>query len=162
MEPALPLKVILKGFSERDFQYSSSINRIHAGVDEPSGRLPQFVRSIWNHMSLNGYSQHKYFKDRPSSWLEKGGALLLNSKTLNKKQRTIIIDGTVRKSDFIEFDARNFLEKYQDFEWAKEITIEKLSLCKEGRLATFAGPHNKKLIDEEYEEIASIPLPTED
>lgn len=45
---------------------------------------------------------------------------------------------------------------------ADSIPIEKLSLCIEGRKATFQGPRNETSIDEYYEEINSISIPQEE
>lgn len=50
-------------------------------------------------------------------------------------------------------------EKYNNTVWAEDIKIERIALCKEGRVATFHGPNNEALIDEYYEEVASISLP---
>ena len=44
---------------------------------------------------------------------------------------------------------------------ADNIPIEKLSLCKGNRKATFSGHENEILADGYYEEIASIPMPQE-
>lgn len=50
-------------------------------------------------------------------------------------------------------------EKYRDTLWVEDMRIERLSLCKEGRVKIFGWPNNDDLIDEEFEEVASIPLP---
>ncbi|CAD6581103.1 MAG: hypothetical protein ASARMPREDX12_000357 [Alectoria sarmentosa] len=59
------------------------------------------------------------------------------------------------------YDARGLIEKYQGVVLAENISIEKLSLCREGRKATFQGARNETLVDEYYEEIDSIPMPQE-
>ncbi len=59
------------------------------------------------------------------------------------------------------FDARDLTKKYQDTVWAEDIQIERMSLCKTDRKAKFQGSNNEILLEDEYEEIASIPLPSE-
>lgn len=55
-----------------------------------------------------------------------------------------------------KLDATVLLEEFQDFQWAKEFRVEKVSICRMGA--------EKKIVDgvvvnEEYVEIASVPLP---
>ena len=57
------------------------------------------------------------------------------------------------------YDTRGLIEKYKDVVLAESIPLEKLSLCKIGRIAKFKGVGNRVLVDEYYEEIESIPLP---
>ena len=57
------------------------------------------------------------------------------------------------------YDTRGLIEKYKDVVLAESIPLEKLSLCKADRIATFKGDRNQVLVDEYYEEVESIPLP---
>ena len=57
------------------------------------------------------------------------------------------------------YDTRGLIEKYKDVVFAESIPLEKLSLCKYGRIATFKGNRYQVLVDEYYEEVESIPLP---
>ena len=54
---------------------------------------------------------------------------------------------------------QDLIEKYKDVELARSIPLEKLSLCKYERIATFKGDRNQILVDDYYEEVESIPLP---
>ena len=42
-----------------------------------------------------------------------------------------------------KYDARGLVEKYKGVVLAENISIEKLSLCREGRKATFQGPRTR-------------------
>ena len=46
------------------------------------------------------------------------------------------------------YDTRGLIEKYKDVVLAESIPLEKLSLCKSHRIATFKGDRNKVLVDE--------------
>lgn len=56
-------------------------------------------------------------------------------------------------------DARGLIDKYKGVYMVKDIQIEKLSLCTTGRIAKFKVRNDESLVAEEYEEVASIPLP---
>lgn len=54
-----------------------------------------------------------------------------------------------------KLNAQYWIAKYQNFVWAKEIRIEKISICEMGARKTF---ENEELVNKEYLEVASIPL----
>jgi activating signal cointegrator complex subunit 1 len=56
------------------------------------------------------------------------------------------------------FDATALIEECKEFTWASDFRIEKLAICKMGA-KKIIGP-NGGIIGEEYEEVASIPMPT--
>ncbi|KAL8726842.1 MAG: hypothetical protein Q9166_006458 [cf. Caloplaca sp. 2 TL-2023] len=62
-----------------------------------------------------------------------------------------------RKKRVIRFDARDLLARYVDFEWARDIRIEKVSICEMG--AKKITDEQGEVVGEEYTEIASVPLP---
>ncbi len=49
------------------------------------------------------------------------------------------------------------IAKYQGFEWAKDVHIERLNICEMGAKKTI---ENGKVVNEEYIEVASVPLPS--
>ena len=55
-----------------------------------------------------------------------------------------------------KFDARELINRYDNFEWAKDIHIERVSICEMGAKKTI---ENGEVLEEEYFEIASVPLP---
>lgn len=63
--------------------------------------------------------------------------------------------GKQRRSKPGKFDATKILEQYADFEWARDVRLEKLSLCKMGARKII---ENGVVVDEEYEVVDSVPL----
>lgn len=55
------------------------------------------------------------------------------------------------------FDARGLLHCFEDFEWAKELQLDRIAICKIGAKKIFDDQGN--VVDEAYEEIATRPLP---
>ena len=78
-----------------------------------------------------------------------------------KSRRTTIADDGTKTTLLMaaSYDTRCLIEKYKDVPLAKSIPLEKLSICKFDRIATFTGDRNQVLVDEYYEEVESIPLP---
>jgi activating signal cointegrator complex subunit 1 len=56
----------------------------------------------------------------------------------------------------IRFDARALMKVFDDFVWAKEVKLEKIAICKMGAKKVLG--ENGDIVDEVYEEVASIPL----
>jgi activating signal cointegrator complex subunit 1 len=82
--------------------------------------------------------------------------------------REISLPGTARPPDTfrghgrnsrapMKLDATQLLEKCKDFVWASEFAIEKLAICKMGAKKILDNDGN--VIDEQYEEVASIVMP---
>ena len=55
-----------------------------------------------------------------------------------------------------KFDAQEVIAKYRDFEWAQDVHIERVSICEMGAKKII---EDEEVINEEYLEIASVPLP---
>ena len=55
-----------------------------------------------------------------------------------------------------KFDATELIEKYKDFEWAKDIRVERVAICEMGAKKIIEGD---VVVDEVYTEVASVPLP---
>ncbi|KAL8933406.1 MAG: hypothetical protein Q9216_006379 [Gyalolechia sp. 2 TL-2023] len=64
--------------------------------------------------------------------------------------------GKIRK-EVVKFNAKELLAQHADFEWARNVRIEKLAICEMGakKIMDEAG----EVVGEEYTEIASVPLP---
>ena len=55
-----------------------------------------------------------------------------------------------------KFDATALLQEFQDFEWADEFCLERVSICQMGARKEFV---EGVVVNEEYVEVASVPLP---
>lgn len=62
-----------------------------------------------------------------------------------------------KKKQVVKFDARDLIKRYVDFEWAKDVRIEKVAICEMG--AKKMTDEKGEVVGEEYTEIASVPLP---
>ncbi|KAL8988399.1 MAG: hypothetical protein Q9177_002525 [Variospora cf. flavescens] len=61
-----------------------------------------------------------------------------------------------RRKQAVQFDARDLLERYVDFEWARDVKVEKVAICEMGTKKML--DENGEVVGEEYTEIASVPL----
>ena len=55
-----------------------------------------------------------------------------------------------------KFDAASLIERYKDFEWAKDFRIENVAICEMGAKMVMQG---EEVVDQVYTEVASVPLP---
>ena len=153
------LRIALKGLCGSRPEILAKCPWLFCLVGDSSQRLPRCIQKIRQSFEQAGYAGLEKRSDLRSEDVIKRPDLI-STKHARSEQTYINLKGAlVRRSISPRFDARGFPEKYQDFVWADDIQIQKLSLCKEGRLATFGGSDRKTLIDEGYEEVASIPLP---
>ncbi|KAL8835803.1 MAG: hypothetical protein Q9176_006684 [Flavoplaca citrina] len=61
------------------------------------------------------------------------------------------------KKRIVKFDARGLLERYKEFEWVKDVKIEKVAICELGAKKVIDG--KGVVVGEEYTEVASVSLP---
>ena len=160
MSDTTPLRLTLRGTYSPDSLEASKARVIHTNVHDPSDRLTRFVSGVRHHFESEGIRYSIFPNGKPHGHGVFVGANLINGHWRKERKQSIASDGhRISKSSPRYFDFEPFRDKYKDFDWARDIEIEKLSLCKEGRKATFHGPNDNILVDEDYEEIASIPLP---
>ena len=55
-----------------------------------------------------------------------------------------------------KFDARAVVDRYREFEWARDVRIERVSICEMGAKKVMEG---EVVVDQVYTEVASVPLP---
>ena len=131
-------------------------------ISDPSGRLRGFIRGVRREFASAGlrfYSGESGNEDEYMEWRQPWYDVL-NRRGAQKCETFVDHAGkTVRKQMQLEFDAEALFQRYENFDIASNIIIEKLSLCKEGRIRTFGGDKKEFVADEYYKEIGSIPLP---
>lgn len=54
-------------------------------------------------------------------------------------------------------DSRSLLEKYKDFVWAENVTLDRIAICEMGVRKKMDPQGN--VVSEEYTEVASVALP---
>ncbi|MCJ1457790.1 hypothetical protein MMC28_008159 [Mycoblastus sanguinarius] len=151
-----PLKVTLTGLGTTYSQLRHLLVKFCSGIaTDSSNSLPSFAREVRQNFTSAGISEERRLRSRLL------GPDLIHPRHIKQLENYAYLDGhIVRKGrQEADYNARGLVEKYKDFEFAREIRLEKLSLVKEGRKAPFAGTNNEFLVNEEYEEIESIPLP---
>lgn len=143
-----PLIVGLTGLQSMHNPAKTSI--LYASPSDPSSRLRGFCEALRSQFTLQGLLLPD---DRP---------LLLHATILNtlyakvKRKHAPAAGQHQHKRDFGKLDATALMGDFGAYEWAKDIHIEKISICKMGA--------NKEIVDgvvinEEYTEVASVPLP---
>lgn len=158
---AQPLKVDLRGFSS-----IASSSHHYASIDDQSDRMRFFFASVRQHFRARGYMYvEEHSRNHLRLFPQDSGRGVLGPNLINlrkgKPYRMVMDwnDEVAKKRKADRAIIQKLIDKYTDTVWAKDIEIEKISLCKAGRKATFLGPDDDMLVDEEYEEIASIRLP---
>ncbi|KAL8802752.1 MAG: hypothetical protein Q9182_003587 [Xanthomendoza sp. 2 TL-2023] len=62
-----------------------------------------------------------------------------------------------KKQQVLKFDARDLISRYGEFEWARDVRIEKVAICEMG--AKKIMDEKGEVVGEEYTEVASVALP---
>lgn len=160
-----PLQVSLTGVKGAYAQTEDrrGLRGLYGTINEPPGRLRDFVRGVRQEIASAGFRMHSGFMNEEdyveSKWFVYD---VINGRTCRRTQTFVDFTGkTVRKQRIIPYDATALCQHYEKVDVARNITIEKLSLCKEGCKRIYRGDHNEFVVDEYYEEIGSIPLPQE-
>lgn len=161
VEPLVPpLHISLTGLKS---SFSRKTN-LYARMIDSSDRLRSLVRSIRREFASAGFRVYSGPRDNEGQYLESKvlGCLLVTRRGVMTTQIFTSYTGTiVKKRKMTVYDATPLFQRYKNVEIARNIAIDKLSLCKEGRKRTFGGDKNEVVVDEYYEEIDSIPMPQE-
>lgn len=144
---------------------SSTMKRGAYGViKDPLDRLRGVVRGIRREFASASFRLYSGPQDDEEEYVasRRMGYVLLGGMGCRIKTTFVDFNGNiVKKRRSPDWDATALCQSYENVEIARDIIIEKLSLCKEGRIRTFRGEHSEFVVDEYYEEIDSIPLPQE-
>ena len=146
-----PLKVTLEGL--HPMQSSEKTSILYASPNDSTSRLHPFCLALRQAFTAAGFL------------LDETRPLLLHATIVNTiyaKDRQLRDkgggNGKNRKGAHA-FDAREIIERHEGFKWAEDIKIEKVSICETGAKKVY---ENEQLVDEQYTEIASLPLVDED
>ncbi len=164
VEPLVPpLQISLTGLKRYDSDHRKM--NLYARIIDSSDRFRSLVRSIRWEFASAGFRLYSGAQDNGGTYVESGknlDCLLVNRKGVMTPQTFMSHTGTiVRKQRMAEYDATPLFQHYENVEIARDIVIEKLSLCKEGRKRTFRGDKNEFVVDEYFEEVDSILMPRE-
>ena len=157
-----PLQISLPGVERAWAENGKKSTGLYGTINEPSGLLRGFVRGVRREFISAGFrlfsgqrnNEEDYVGSKPLVYA------LVNGRTSRRTETFVEYTGNiVRKQRKIQYDVTALCQRYENVEIARDIIIEKLSLCKEGCKRTFRGDHNEFVADEYFEEIGSIPLP---
>ena len=158
--PESVFKVDLKGLVSMHSAKSTSI--LYSSPADETGRLPPFCIALQNIFKDKGF----IIEDRPL----KLHATIVN--TIYAKGRKGPSTGDAGASNQeaksqghgpnanapLKIDATTILEKYAEFVWAKDVTLDRIAICEMGAKKILDG--NGDVKDEEYIEVANFALPT--
>ena len=119
-------------------------------VVDSSGRLDSFTRAVRHHFAIS-----EVVDDDPGEDIDATkGPSLINTKYAKRYDTFSNKLGKLRKKQKVsDLEIQGLVNKY------KGVHIEKLSFCIRPRKAKFQGLNNETSVDEEYEEVISIPMP---
>lgn len=99
--------------------------------------------------------------DSPSPHRSFPAPKLMDAEYLKGKKRRADSNRIAKNEPTPRYNVGGLIEKYMNEVWAKDIVLERLSLCLNARQSEFQGKDNKRLVHEEYENVAFISLPQE-
>ncbi|KAF2100104.1 hypothetical protein NA57DRAFT_56030 [Rhizodiscina lignyota] len=146
-ERASTITVALKSLHSMHPARKTSI--LYAGPDDPSGLLLPLCKHLRTLFTDAGLM----VKDDRQLKLH---ATVLNTIYVKRSSRDRSSGHGPNARAPLRVDATALLELYKDFVWADGVRIEKIAICKMGAKKTFDAAGN--IVDEAYEEVASIPL----
>ncbi|KAL8993757.1 MAG: hypothetical protein Q9169_006103 [Polycauliona sp. 2 TL-2023] len=86
-----------------------------------------------------------------------GGGGEKTSDALQSRSSELKVKKKGKRKEVVKFDARELVERYEGFEWAKGVRIERVAICEMG--AKKIKDEKGEVIGEEYTEVASVALP---
>ena len=146
-EPLRPFTVTLTGLKglEPNNDVGRGFATLHASLEYPNDRLQEFTHRVRLQFDSKGF--HHLGR---ADYSDPFGLRLLSLRNFRGKKNS---------NKPIRIEDQMLLERYTNTTWLKDVRLEKLSLCKNGRKSLWSDTSPRILLDEYYEEIASIPLP---
>lgn len=150
----LPFSITLSGL--RSMGSPSSTTVLYALPEDPASRLHNLCTAIREAFKSANLLVHE---DRP---------LLLHATVINTiynrpqshsdQKGESKVHGSNRRSNRRpeRIDATELMEKYMEFDWAKEFRVEKVSICKMGAQQVVK---DGIVVDSEYSELCHVDLP---
>jgi activating signal cointegrator complex subunit 1 len=132
-----------------------------AGFLVPDDRLLKLhatvINTVYAKSGTRGHQRQPRGQDRPGSIQNTSilGRVIAESSTPGASGTAQEVNRYPRENGSL--DATLLLEQCKDFVWAKNLRIERLAICKMGAKKVLDSLGN--VVDEKYEEIASIKLP---
>ena len=158
----MPLKITLKGIQAPGWP-KSGICCLDASVQDSTGRYGNLCHGIRHYFTAKGHPHHTVALQSSDEYDVSQGSKLLdfgnNHRVRYGVRQSLGVDVKLRQQMFEPPLKECLLDRYRHTIWIDDLHVKKLSLCKAERQAKFDGPNNETILDERYEEIASIDLP---
>ena len=154
---AHPLTISLKSLASMG-RSSTAASVIYTIPVDRTGRLEPFCNGLRDIFERAGFIVEE---DRPlllhttlvnTAYLQRSSGYQSSGQTRSRGNYA----GHGRKRRSIYFDARDFIDSYSDFEFAKDVTLDKISICKMGTKRFLDADGN--FIGEGYEVVAERAL----
>lgn len=138
--------------------HATILNTIYAGKVYPSKRPAQQAgKHVTESEDQNPRSEEGQPDVGALSDQEGGAAEHDTAKSRGERQTQPANKKGKRRKEAVKFDARELLNRYVDFEWARDVRIDKVAICEMGAKKVMNGDGTG--IGEEYTEIAFARLP---
>lgn len=131
--------------SLKTMKSASKTSVLYAEPTDATGRLLPFSQQIKTQFTDAGYVNEEKRE-------LKLHATILNTLYASNKSRK----GPRKKKPML-IDATDIIQEFDDFTWAEDVVLEKIAICEMG--AKKIEDENGSVVDEQYTEIASKPLP---
>lgn len=148
LEDVPPLAITLSGL--HPMQTPSSTSILYASPVDDTSRLYYFALAL--HQALTN-AKFLLQDDRD---LRLHATIVNTIYAKDRKARTPGGGHGKNSKGSRKFNAQEVIAKYENFEWARDVRIERLSICEMGAKKVI---EDGKVVNEEYLEIASVPLP---
>lgn len=141
--------------------HATVLNTIYAGrKGYPEKRPEQIVKPGAGDQDDHHGSEEHYVGQHTNTGPdddEHEAAPLIKHESDGKQQDQPAKKKGRRKKRAVNFDATELAARFSDYEWAREVRIERVAICEMG--AKKIMDENGEVVDEAYTEVASVPLP---
>jgi len=131
--------------------HATIVNTIYA---KPGGRFGNVSR---NYAQPSKSEQQDTQEQETTTNPPKGNEKKTEDNSVGEEKSSGKSGGMRHSTGPPRIDATLIMEQFKDFTWAKNFRIEKIAICKMG--AQKVTNEQGDIVGEEYEEVASIPLP---
>ena len=137
------LKFTLSGLHA--MQTPSKTSSLYLSPSNPSSVLLPFCRTLTSAFHTSGFL------------LPDPRPLKLHATIVNTIYAREAKSGKKRWSkDSRKIDAREVIERYEGYEWVKDMKIDRVAICEMGAKKVVEG---EEVVDQVYTEVVSVPLP---
>ena len=182
-QPTAQVPMIISLASLGTMRQPSKTTMLYTTPSDPTGRLMPFCESVRDHFTRAGFLLPKNrplrlhatvlntiyasgFRDSGQLAPQQGRAFDHDDnhgddaddddRKAQEQAKETKRDGRRKKKKPLEIDAAALLERFREFKWAEDVSLEKLAICKMG--AEKVVDEEGRVVDERYVEVAARSL----